>query len=111
MSYKTPTCLLLNKRQEIDSFGFEAEEKYADLCMTQENHEYYYYRQFKMKLQEGKVSKLGRCTRHNSEFTYTSGLYFKTDTDLFSVSLHIYRALTSKKTLAYFQWAYMYIGP
>lgn len=55
MSYKTPTCLLLNNKQEIDSFGYQAEEKYADLCMNKENGSYYYYRRFKMRLQEGEV--------------------------------------------------------
>lgn len=55
MSYKTPTCLLLNEEQEIDSFGFEAEERYADLCMEDTNKSYYYFRRFKMRLQEGQV--------------------------------------------------------
>jgi len=56
MSYKTPTCLLLNSNKEIDSFGFEAEAKYADLCMERKNGDYYYYKRFKMRLQEGQVS-------------------------------------------------------
>jgi hypothetical protein len=58
MSYKTPTCLLLKEDKTIESFGFEAEEKYADLCMNNENKKFYYYRQFKMKLQEGQVSSI-----------------------------------------------------
>ncbi|KAL3858584.1 hypothetical protein ACJMK2_008856 [Sinanodonta woodiana] len=57
MSYKTPTCLLLDKDQKIHSFGFEAEDKYADLCMDKENERWYYFRRFKMKLQEGEGLK------------------------------------------------------
>ncbi|KAK3604536.1 hypothetical protein CHS0354_000358 [Potamilus streckersoni] len=57
MSYKTPTCLLLDKDKKIDKFGFEAEEKYANLCMDGENETWYYFRRFKMKLQEGEGLK------------------------------------------------------
>ncbi|XP_052816703.1 heat shock 70 kDa protein 12A-like [Mya arenaria] len=57
MSYKTPTCLLLDDNQTIVSFGFEAEERYADICMSEESHKYYFFRRFKMRLQEGEGLK------------------------------------------------------
>ncbi|KAK3604537.1 hypothetical protein CHS0354_000358 [Potamilus streckersoni] len=57
MSYKTPTCLLLDRDMKIHSFGFEAEDKYADLCMEEDNKNWYFFRRFKMKLQEGEGLK------------------------------------------------------
>ncbi|KAK3610272.1 hypothetical protein CHS0354_029731 [Potamilus streckersoni] len=57
MSLKTPTVLLLNEKKEIDSFGFEAETNYANLCMDGNNENYYYFRRFKMKLQDGEGLK------------------------------------------------------
>ena len=56
MSHKTPTCLLLDENQRLVSFGFDAEERYADLCEDKINESYYYYRRFKMKLQKGQVT-------------------------------------------------------
>ncbi|KAL3871598.1 hypothetical protein ACJMK2_039589 [Sinanodonta woodiana] len=55
-STKTSTCLLLNERKETDecAFGFEAEEKYMQLCIKKTNHQYYFFRSFKMQLQDGK---------------------------------------------------------
>lgn len=46
---KTPTCLLLNPDKTFNSFGFEAQDNYAQL----EDHEaqgYYYFEKFKMIL-------------------------------------------------------------
>ena len=51
-SMKTPTCLLLDRNQDIDSFGFIAEDKYADLCMDGDNKNWYYFRRFKMQLHD-----------------------------------------------------------
>ncbi|KAK3589820.1 hypothetical protein CHS0354_015827 [Potamilus streckersoni] len=55
ISSKTSTCLLLNKSREPDecAFGFEAEERYMDLCIKKMNHQYYFFRRFKMQLQDG----------------------------------------------------------
>ncbi|KAK3589819.1 hypothetical protein CHS0354_015826 [Potamilus streckersoni] len=55
ISMKTSTCLLLNKSKEPDecAFGFEAEERYMDLCLKKMNHQYYFFRRFKMQLQDG----------------------------------------------------------
>ncbi|KAK3610274.1 hypothetical protein CHS0354_029734 [Potamilus streckersoni] len=52
MSMKTPTILLLNEKKEIESFGFEAEDRYSNFCMDGTNEKYYYFRRFKMKLQD-----------------------------------------------------------
>ncbi|KAL4235381.1 hypothetical protein ACF0H5_007017 [Mactra antiquata] len=49
-SIKAPTCLLLRKDGSIDSFGFEAERKFADLCIDDAQEDYLFFRSFKMKL-------------------------------------------------------------
>ena len=55
MSLKTPTCLLLDNNKKFVSFGYEAENKYADLAMDGEQNKYYYFYSFKMKLHNNKV--------------------------------------------------------
>ena len=55
ISMKTPTCLLLDRNKDIDSFGYEAEEKYANLCLDGDNQNFYYFRRFKMKLMNTEV--------------------------------------------------------
>ena len=55
MSMKTPTCLLLDRNKHIDSFGYMAEDKYAELCMDGDNGDFYFFRRFKMALHETKV--------------------------------------------------------
>ncbi|KAK3610273.1 hypothetical protein CHS0354_029733 [Potamilus streckersoni] len=57
MSLKTATILLLNEKKEIKSFGFEAEDMYANICMDGKIDKYYYFRRFKMKLQEEGLKK------------------------------------------------------
>lgn len=42
-SVKTPTCLLLNSDKELDSFGYEAEQKYAKLVMDCKQDDYYFF--------------------------------------------------------------------
>ncbi|VDI52483.1 Hypothetical predicted protein [Mytilus galloprovincialis] len=54
LSLKTPTCLLLNDKKELDSFGYEAENKYADIVMDDEQDNYYYFHRFKMNLHNNK---------------------------------------------------------
>ncbi|XP_053384646.1 heat shock 70 kDa protein 12B-like [Mercenaria mercenaria] len=50
ISLKTPTCVLLKPNKEFHSFGFEAENKYADLAEDDEHHGWLLFRRFKMKL-------------------------------------------------------------
>ncbi|XP_071142703.1 heat shock 70 kDa protein 12B-like [Mytilus edulis] len=57
LSLKTPTCLLLNSNKEFDSFGYEAENKYAELVMDGEQEDYYYFHRFKMSLHNNKNVK------------------------------------------------------
>lgn len=55
MSLKTSTCLLLNPQGQFDSFGFEAENKYASKAEDEEHHGWRLFRRFKMLLYENKV--------------------------------------------------------
>ncbi|XP_052791901.1 uncharacterized protein LOC128226043 [Mya arenaria] len=49
-SLKTPTVLLLNQSKEFDSFGYEAEERYADLLLDESDEGWMLFRKFKMIL-------------------------------------------------------------
>lgn len=55
MSLKTPTCLLLDSKKDFDSFGYEAENKYAELVMDGEQDDFFYFHRFKMSLHNNKV--------------------------------------------------------
>ena len=52
---KTPTSLLLRPDGQFDSFGYEADEKYANF-VSGEDREYLYFKQFKMKLHKSEVN-------------------------------------------------------
>ncbi|XP_060585136.1 heat shock 70 kDa protein 12B-like [Ruditapes philippinarum] len=49
---KTPTCLLLKADGTFDSFGYDAEKRYGELSAQHLHSEYFFFRQFKMKLFE-----------------------------------------------------------
>ena len=49
-SMKTPTALLLNPDQTRNCFGFEAEDKYAELVTEGRHRDYYLFVRFKMEL-------------------------------------------------------------
>lgn len=55
---KTPTCLLLEPDLSFHSFGYEAEEKYANLTSISEEKEYMFFRHFKMLLHNDEVRGL-----------------------------------------------------
>ena len=55
LSLKTPTCLLLNDNKKFEAFGYEAENKYADLVMDDKHHDYFFFQRFKMNLHNNKV--------------------------------------------------------
>lgn len=57
LSLKTPTCLLLNGQKELIAFGYDAENKYSDLVMDGEHHDYFYFHRFKMNLHNNKNIK------------------------------------------------------
>ena len=56
LSPKTPTCILLDGRQQFVSFGYDAENAYTDLVMDDKHHDYYFFSRFKMSLYDVKVN-------------------------------------------------------
>ncbi|XP_052248253.1 heat shock 70 kDa protein 12A-like [Dreissena polymorpha] len=51
---KAPTTVLVNPEGEFHSFGYEAEDEYAVLVDGEMFHNWYYFRNFKMKLYTNK---------------------------------------------------------
>lgn len=51
---KTPTSLLLRPDGQFDSFGYDAEEKYANFTCG-EDQEYLFFKHFKMALHKSEV--------------------------------------------------------
>ena len=51
---KAPTCLLLNPNKSFNSFGYEAQDRFAEL-EEEEAREYYYFEKFKMVLHKDEV--------------------------------------------------------
>jgi hypothetical protein len=41
LSLKTPTCLLLDGRKQLVSFGYKAENDYAELAQDDKDHDHY----------------------------------------------------------------------
>ena len=56
ISLKCPSSVLLKPDKTLHSFGYEAENKYADLAEDDDHHNWYLFRRFKMTLYETKVS-------------------------------------------------------
>lgn len=54
ISLKAPTVVLLDKDKNFFAFGYDAEDKYSELALDEEHHDYYYFRRFKMLLHETK---------------------------------------------------------
>ncbi|XP_069131206.1 heat shock 70 kDa protein 12B-like [Argopecten irradians] len=52
MSLKASTCVLFKPNGTFHSFGYEAEDKYSDLALDEEQDGWRYFRRFKMKLYE-----------------------------------------------------------
>ena len=72
LALKTPTCLLLDPALKFHAFGYEAEDKYADLAAKELHNDWYYFERFKLQLYKSEVS--------NSNRHYSSK---RTDTALF----------------------------
>ena len=51
---KAPTCLLLNPNKSFNSFGYEAQDRFAEL-EEEEAREYYFFEKFKMVLHKDEV--------------------------------------------------------
>lgn len=54
-SMKTPTCLLLDSNEKFNSFGYIAQERYSEIANDDEQDDWYYFKNFKMKLHSNKV--------------------------------------------------------
>lgn len=51
VSQKGPTCVLIKSDgKTLDSFGYEAENKYAELALEKSHKEWYFFKRFKMVL-------------------------------------------------------------
>lgn len=48
--FKAPTCVLFDKFQRFDSFGFKAEETYSKLVTENQYSNWYFFKHFKMEL-------------------------------------------------------------
>lgn len=49
-SLKTSSCILFDKYENFDSFGFKAETKYADFALENKHHDWLFFERFKMNL-------------------------------------------------------------
>ena len=52
---KAPTVVLLDENKDFDSFGYEAEENFAEHVSNNTHGKYYRFCNFKMKLYQEKV--------------------------------------------------------
>uniref|UniRef100_A0A8W8L658 Heat shock 70 kDa protein 12B n=1 Tax=Magallana gigas TaxID=29159 RepID=A0A8W8L658_MAGGI len=50
VSLKTSTCVLFDPTGKFYSFGYGAEEKYSNLALDDEHHDWFYFYRFKMML-------------------------------------------------------------
>ena len=57
LSLKTPTCLLLDDKEDLVSFGYEAENKYSNIVSENKQNEYFFFQRFKMHLYKNMVNK------------------------------------------------------
>ena len=50
VSEKAPTCILLTNNEEFESFGFDAEDEFAEICYEKKQDEFYFCKGYKMAL-------------------------------------------------------------
>ena len=81
---KTPTCLLLNPDNSFNSFGFEAQDTFAEL-EDLETRRYYYFERFKMILHCNEVRQLTFMYRPKSIRLVTCNILFR----LTGISLNV----------------------
>jgi hypothetical protein len=55
MLLQAPTTILFTPEKVFHSFGYQAEDKYADLAEEDIHKDWYYFRRFKMILHQKKV--------------------------------------------------------
>ena len=58
-TYKTPTCLLLNEKRELEAFGYEAEKKYLELFHQGRHERCFFFRRYKTKIHGIQVCIVG----------------------------------------------------
>ena len=58
LSLKTLTCLLLDNKEELVSFDYEAENKYSDIVIERKQNEYLFFHHCMMQLYKNKVNNL-----------------------------------------------------
>ncbi|KAL4230331.1 Heat shock 70 kDa protein 12A [Mactra antiquata] len=56
VSVKEPTIVLFDEHKKFHSFGYKAEDTYADLFIDDEHHKWYFFKRFKMRLYDKKVN-------------------------------------------------------
>ncbi|XP_060570709.1 heat shock 70 kDa protein 12B-like [Ruditapes philippinarum] len=62
LSHKVPTCILIKSDgKTVDSFGYNAENKYAEICEEKEQRLWFFFKRFKMMLFKDKG-----MTRHDT---------------------------------------------
>lgn len=60
-----PTCLLIKPDgATLDSFGHDAESKYADLSLDGEHMDWFFFKNFKLLLYDKMVKYVGHCSRY-----------------------------------------------
>jgi len=67
ISFKTPTCVLVNPNKQFVAFGFEAENKYVDLADDKEHTGWLLFRWFKMILHNNEVFLIERFSLNLKE--------------------------------------------
>ena len=55
LSIKAPTCILLDKEKQFVAFGYDAENRYAELVMDEKQDDYYFFDRFTMSLHNNEV--------------------------------------------------------
>lgn len=69
LGLKAPTCLLLDPTMQFHAFGYEAENKYAELAAEELHEDWYYFERFKMQLFKNEVS----IAPTNNRYQYEKG--------------------------------------
>lgn len=94
ISSKTPTCILLTSEKKFVSFGYDAENEYADILLEGEGDNYIFMDKFKMDLHKIKII---------SEHMLIEDIHGKTieAIDVFSLSIkalkdHLMKTVTDK---------------
>ncbi|XP_033742406.1 heat shock 70 kDa protein 12A-like [Pecten maximus] len=85
LSLKTSSSILFDASETIDSFGFDAEDKYAELMEQNKHEQWFFFRRFKMSLYEEKNISRGMKLKasNGKEMTamkvFTSSIRFLKD--------------------------------